>query len=340
MNSKNDSLIIAVAYNESKRADREENIDYISEAAVKKEAEDVYQALTELGHQPFYLPIEEIESGFTKIREQQPDLIFNLCEGYKGNAHYEMHIASMWELMGIPYTGNTPISLGLAQNKVLAKKLFESKKIKTPMHQVYREAPVQTYLTYPLIAKPASEDASLGITQDSIIYSFDDLNRKVCELLDKYHQPILVEKFIEGREFNVSVLGNHPPQVLPVSEINFSELEECYHITSYEAKWLPEHPHYKKTPPVCPAEVSKELRYKLMDVALQVYHQLMGRDYGRVDMRVDAHNQIYVLEYNPNPDISADAGLARSAKAAGLKYRDLIGKIVKDALNRVKYDEN
>jgi D-alanine-D-alanine ligase len=340
MSSKNENLKIAVAYNELNGTDGEENIDFISEAAVKKEAEDVFRALVELGYQPVYLPIDEIENGLNKIRENQPDLIFNLCEGYKGNAHHEMHIASMWELMGIPYTGNTPISLGLAQNKVLAKKLFESKKIKTPMYQVYRETPVQTYLTYPLIAKPASEDASLGITQDSIIYSFDDLKRKVCELLEKYHQPVLVEKFIEGREFNVSVLGNHPPQVLPVSEINFSELEECYHITSYEAKWLPEHPHYKKTPPVCPAEVSKELRYKLMDVALQVYHQLMGRDYGRVDMRVDGHDQIYVLEYNPNPDISTDAGLARSALAAGLKYRDLIGKIVKDTLKRVNYGEN
>jgi D-alanine-D-alanine ligase len=340
MISKNGNLKIAVAYNESRNTAGEENIDYISEEAVKIEAEDVFKALADLGYNPFYLPIDEIEDGLNRIRDQQPDLIFNLCEGYKGNAHYEMHIASVWELLGIPYTGNSPFSLGLAQNKVIAKKLFESKKIKTPMYQVFLEEPAQTYLTYPVIAKPVSEDASLGITQDSIIYTFEDLKRKTCELLEKYQQPVLVEKFIEGREFNVSILGNHPPQILPVSEINFSELEECYHITSYEAKWLPEHPLYKKTPPVCPAEISRELRYKLMDIAIQVYHQLMGRDYGRVDMRVDAHNQIFVLEYNPNPDISTDAGLARSARAAGLKYRDLIGRIAKEALNRVNNDKN
>ncbi len=341
MNIRKKTLRVLVAYNESKPAAEGTDPDLISEAAVMTEAENIHDALIKSGHHTDYLAIKSIDEDIRAVRDFKPDLIFNLCEGYRGNAHHEMHVAGMWELLGIPYTGNTPLTLGMAQNKVLAKKLFESRKIPTPMYQVYSAPPKNTYLNYPLIAKPANEDASIGITQKSILHNFEELKQTVSGLLERYQQPILVEKFIQGREFNVSILGNGQPRVLPVSEISFTDLDEdTHHITSYEAKWLPKHPHYQKTPAICPAVITADLKRRLEDVALQVYHLLMGRDYGRVDIRVDNRGHLYILEYNPNPDISEDAGYANALRAAGIRYRDFVEYIINQALNRNSHGKN
>lgn len=331
------SLKVLIAYNEPDQSKVDSDLDFLSEEAVKDEAAAVYENLLKLGHTPRYLPLADIATGLQFIKEFNPDIIFNLCEGFRGNARHEMHVAGVWEILGIPYTGNAPMTLGLAQNKVLSKKLFESKKIPTPAYQVFRKVPQETYLPFPLIAKPAREDASLGITQDSVMHNFAELKKVVGNLLEKYRQPILVEKYIPGREFNVSILGNQSPRVLAISEIDFSKLDKQYHaITSYEAKWLTEHPIYRHTPAIVPAPVEADLARRLEDVALRVYQLLMGRDYGRVDIRVDGEERIYVLEYNPNPDISPDAGYARALNAAGLKYHQFIEILINEALHRTE----
>jgi D-alanine-D-alanine ligase len=246
-----------------------------------------------------------------------------------------MFVAGCWELLGIPYTGNTPITLGLAQDKVLTKKLLNSEHIPTPDYEVYDEYPDDTHLSYPLIAKPSREDGSVGITQHSVIENRSELQQVVNRLLHKYQQPILVEKFIAGREFNVAVFGNRDLHTLPVSEISFRDVGKSYHaITSYEAKWLEEHPLYHQTPSVCPADIEKELKQNLESTALRVFRILGGRDYGRVDFRMDEQNQIYVLEYNPNPDIAADAGFSKALKAAGIPYENFIEQMLEEALAR------
>jgi D-alanine-D-alanine ligase len=295
-----------------------------------------------MGHVPAYLPAKSISQVIDRIEDFAPDLIFNLCEGFQGKTQPEMFIAGLWELLGVPYTGNSPLALGLAQDKVLSKKLFKSNHIPTPEFQVYTKTPSEMLLTYPLIAKPSREDASLGITHgDSIIQNFNDLKSRVDELLKKYKQPVLVEQYIQGREFNISVLGNQPPRVIAISEISFSELDEkTPHITSYEAKWLPDHPLYQKTPAICPAQISSDLKKQLVAVALKVYEALLGRDYGRVDTRVDAEGNIFVLEYNPNPDISPDAGFVKALKAAGMKYKEFVELLIEEALKRKSHGKN
>lgn len=326
---------VLVAYNKTQQPEDSEDADYLSEAAVRDEADAVYRELETAGHIPHYFPLENIYRDLAFVEKFQADVIFNLCEGFRGKAGQEMHVAGIWELLGIPYTGNPPFTLGLAQNKVLSKKLFESKNIPTPSYQVFRKTPQETYLSYPLIAKPAQEDASLGITQDSVIHNFQELEKVVSRLLEKYRQPVLVEKFIAGREFNVSILGNNPPRVLAISEIDFSALKEGHHpITSYEAKWLTDHPLYHSTPAIVPAKVQPELAKRLEDVALRVYQLLMGRDYGRVDIRVDEKERIFVLEYNPNPDISPDAGYSRALKAAGIHYGEFVEFLLQEAMER------
>jgi D-alanine-D-alanine ligase len=329
------SLKALIAYNEPNQSKAEGDWDYLSEEAVKEEAAAVYQNLLKLGHTPRYLPLADLAAGLQTIKEFNPNIIFNLCEGFRGNARHEMHVAGIWEILGIPYTGNVPVTLGLSQNKVLSKKLFESRKIPTPAYQVYRKPPEETYLSFPLIAKPAREDASLGITQDSVMHSLPELKKVVGNLLEKYRQPILVEKYIPGREFNVSILGNHSPRVLAISEIDFSKLDGQYHaITSYEAKWLTDHPIYRHTPAIVPAQIEAGLVRRLEDVALRVYQLLIGRDYGRVDVRVDEEERIFVLEYNPNPDISPDAGYSRALTAAGIEYYQFIEFLINEALHR------
>ncbi|GAB4366340.1 MAG: hypothetical protein Kow0042_06190 [Calditrichia bacterium] len=335
MNLKKRSSRVLIVYNEPDPNADTDDSDILSEAAVKTEAQHVFQAAKKLGYQPEFLPISDILVNLNQITRIAPEVIVNLCEGYRGKAAYEMHLAALWELLNIPYTGNPPLTLGIGQNKVLSKKLFETHKIPTPSYQVYHSTPQSTYLNYPVIAKPSREDASLGITQFSITHNFIELQSRVSALLEKYNQPILVEKFIEGREFNVSILGNSPPRVLPISEIDFSQLDKkAPHITSYEAKWLPEHPYYQKTPAVCPAKIGSDLKHKLEEVALRVYTLLGGRDYGRVDIRVDRYGRIYVLEFNPNPDISMDAGFANALRAAKMKYEQFIDFIIQEAIKR------
>jgi len=316
------------------------DIDSISEAAVENEALAIRQALINVGHIAELYPINDLMSAIEYIKVFQPDVIFNLCEGFRNTSTHEMNVAGLWELMEIPYTGNTPLTLGLAQNKVLTKRILHTHGLLTPEYEVYDGVPEQCELEYPLIAKPSHEDGSLGITQDSIIHDFENLQKTVCNLLEKYDQPILVEKFIAGREFNIAVLGNDEPQVLPPSEISFKRIKKYYPITSYEAKWLNDHPLYKQTPPICPAKIPVGLNQRLSDLGLRVYHLLMGRDYGRIDVRMDENENLFVLEYNPNPDISPDAGYIRSLKAAGMDYEHFADFLVHEALTRKTHVHN
>jgi D-alanine-D-alanine ligase len=341
MNKCTRSYRVAVVYNGCNDLAEVDDVDSLSERAVKQEADAVFNALHELDHKPFFLELKDILKDLPSLMNSKPDIIFNLCEGYRGIASEEMNIAAIWQLLGIPFTGNSPLTLGLAQDKVLTKRLLISSKIRTPLYQVYNSFPQSTYLKYSLIAKPSREDASLGITQDSVIENFEALKQTVQKLLEKYRQPILVEQLIDGREFNVSILGNNPPRVLPISEINFQNIEEGFHqITSYEAKWLEDHPLYKSTPPVCPAQINGSLKQKLEKAAIATYNLLQGRDYGRVDFRVDTKENVYVLEYNPNPDISANAGFTRALKAAKIDYPQFVEYLLGQSLSRNKHAQN
>jgi D-alanine-D-alanine ligase len=327
---KSKKLSILIAYNDPADAGASD-LDYISEVAVKHEADIVYETLLKMGHNPALMPVSSIEACLAEIRGFSPDMIFNLCEGFHGKSRHEMHIASLWELLGIPYSGNRPITLGISQNKIIAKNIFNANGITTPDYEVFEEIPEKTRLGYPVFAKPSSEDASLGISQNSVIYDIDTLRKSVDSLLSKYGESVLVEKYIEGREFNISIIGNRKPTVLPVSEIDFSGLDkDTPKITGYEAKWLADHPFYRKTPSVCPAKISASLRKNLETSALKVYGILKGKDYGRVDFRVDSEENIHVLEFNPNPDISPDAGFVKALIAAGKNFEDFLKIIIRE----------
>jgi D-alanine-D-alanine ligase len=187
-------------------------------------------------------------------------------------------------------------------------------------------------LRYPAIAKPSREDASLGIGANGVFKDRSELKAGIYNLHKVYGQPILIEEFIDGREFNLSLLqmGNRI-EVLPISEICFDDLPpDAPRITSYDAKWLVDSPSFIGTPSVCPAELEEDTAEKLRGIARKVFSLLGGKDYGRVDFRLDASNRPFVLEYNPNPDISPESGFIRSLTASGRSYDDFLRSLLKN----------
>lgn len=317
---------------------RGEQQDRISEAGAEVEAEAVASALRLLGHTPHLVPLgAEVAPFVTALQNEKPDLVFNLCEGFWGESSRELHVAALFELLGLPHTGSPALTLGLTQNKALTKDLLTRHGLPTPNYlllQPGESLPEEFELQWPLIVKPCLEDASLGINAESIVSDEIALFSRVRYIHDRYRQGALIEEFIDGREFNAAVLGDCFLEALPVSEICFREgLPQ--QIVSYAGKWLENSTEYAATEPACPADLSTQEQRTIHDVALQACRLLGCRDYARVDIRL--RNGIpYILEVNANPDISPDAGLARAAHAAGLDYPALIGRILELCLVRME----
>ena len=237
-----------------------------------------------------------------------------------------------------PYTGSSPFALGLALNKFHVKQILRSAGI--PTARGYLCVPnskpsVPRGMRFPMLVKPARQDASLGINSNSVCQSAAQLEQQIRYVQEVYEQEALVEEYLDGREFNVSVIGDQNPEVLAVSEIDFSGLPDGEpKIVSYRAKWDEESLMYCSTKPICPASLTRRLENRIRDVALRSYLCVGCRDYARVDMRTDARGNVYVLEVNPNPDISPKAGFARAARAAGFTYTEMILRISEAAMGR------
>jgi len=271
------------------------------------------------------------------IRMNKPDVIFNFIEHFADDPRLEMNVAALFELVGIPYTGAPPLALSVCQNKILTKHLLNSYEIRTPKFKKIKKKKrnYNVGMKFPLIVKPPFEDASSGIENASVVRNYEDLKKRIEFILDEFKQPALVEEFIEGREINASIFGDKELEVLPISETDFSEMPDYLeNIVSYEAKWDPLHEAYHKTYPICPAPLTKRLKKKIEEIAVSSFRIIGARDYARVDMRISQKNIPYVLEVNPNPDISEGVAFMRSAETAGYKYEDMLVKIVELALSR------
>lgn len=313
-----------------------ESGDRISEAGAETEARAVRKALRELGHNVGLTPLgSDISKFIGDLHAAGPEVIFNLCEGFWGDSRKEMHVAALFDLLGYPYTGSPPLSLGLTQDKVRTKDVLVRHGLPTPRYVLVKmgeQFPRTRDLSFPLIVKPRFEDASLGITSESIVENETMLKKRIRYIHDTYRQGALIEEFIDGREINAAVIGNASSEALPLSEIRFKQ-GLVRPIVSYAGKWLEESTEYAKTEPVCPAPLKAKEEFLLRDVALRAYKLLECRDYARVDIRL-RDGIPYILEVNANPDISPTAGLARAARAVGLSYPKLIDRILNMALKR------
>jgi D-alanine-D-alanine ligase len=311
----------------------------LSEVGVIGEMEDISKAIQGQGYKSSIFNVNADIVRFVKsLDELRPDLIFNLCESVGNESIHEMHAVGIFELLGIPYTGSTPLVLGMALNKVRVKEMLLFHELSTPRYQLI-ENPVKftvdPSLNFPLIVKPAHEDASIGIEAKSIVRSIAELKRRVRHVYEQFQQEALVEEYIDGRELNVGILGNKKPAAFPISEIDMTTLPKQYpKIISYNAKWLKGSDEYIHTKGVCPADLPADVAARVREMALSAYKLLGCRDYARVDFRLAPDNTPYILEVNPNPDLSDDAGFARAGKAYGYTFEQIIGKIIECALER------
>lgn len=329
----------------------EEPID-MSEYGVLDELKSVQRALEPTGHQTRIIPVAlDVYKLIDELRNDTPDLIFNLCESLDGDPTQEMNIASLFELLKIPYTGSRALTLGIALNKWRVKEILNFYGIPTAAHYVCSNS--TDYMSdgysrlrdkFPLIVKPSREDASIGIENKSVVYNNSELKQRIEYILDEHRQPALIEEYIDGREINVSVVGNPVNSsddliVFPISEIDFTELPADYpKIVSYNSKWMYKTVEFAGTKAVCPAKnISPELEETIKNTARRVYSIIGASDYARVDFRVK-DNVPYVLELNPNPDIASDVdedtGFTRSGKAYGWTYEQLIQNIIGFASRR------
>lgn len=275
------------------------------------------------------------------LNEDKPDVIFNLCESVMGKSSLEMCVAGIYELYDIPYTGASAVALGNALNKWIAKSLFVAHKIPTPKSLYISEGeelPARLNMKYPLIVKPASEDASIGIDNNSIVKTKKQLQARIAFVHEEFGQAALIEEYIDGRELNVALIASATGALepLPISEITFDTMPAGNpRIVSYEAKWVEESPLYHTTVPVCPAKIDKQTAQRAREIALHAASVVGLRDYGRVDMRMrESDNALFVLEANPNPDISHDAGFMRAARTSGRTHEQTIVEILSHAAKR------
>jgi D-alanine-D-alanine ligase len=302
----------------------------------KIDREHVAEALRANGYEVSMYELRD-ESALLGLAKSNVDLTLNMVEAYAGDDSREPHVAAFLELLELRYTGADPQALFLAQDKAVAKKIFDFHGIRTPRFaSVYRgRLDHVDDLEFPLIVKPASEDGSVGIDAGAVVRNLREMMERASMIQEKFDCPALIEEFIEGREMYVGIIGNDKPVALPVVEMDFSKLpEDMPKIAGKEVKWEKGSAAYEATHSAAAKGLDDDLKRRLQEIALQVYAALKLRDYGRVDMRLTPDGRIYVIEANPNPWLAPEAELAIAAGLAGRSYVELIGQIVELALAR------
>jgi D-alanine-D-alanine ligase len=260
-----------------------------------------------------------------------------MVEAYEGDDAKEPHVAAFLELLGLRYTGAGPQALFVAQDKTMAKKLFNFHGIRTPNFASSYRGKIDHMddLEFPLIVKPTSEDGSVGIDVGSVVNSVRELMERIELIQDRFESPALIEEFIDGREIYVGVLGNGSPEALPPVELDLSKLPKGMpRIAGKEVKWEKGTEAYDVTRSSVARDLPDDLRARIQSTALAAYSALGLRDYGRIDLRVTPKGEIYVIEANPNPWLAPEAELAIAAAEANRDYPRLIGEIADRAFAR------
>ncbi len=297
-----------------------------AEQAVAGAARQAAAALAQAGWpRPALLPVRDsVPDICARLRRLRPAALVNLCEGFRGRPEYEAHLAGLWELLEIPFTGNGARALQLCQDKFQTKLLLRAAGVNVPDGWLAAAAAdVPRTAGWPLIVKPAAEDGGIGIYRHSVVRRRTDLAVQIRRVARRYARPALVEQYIDGREFNVAVIERRGLEVLPIAEIRFDGLPAgAPRLVGYQAKWQPRHEYYRNTTPQCPARLPERAARALREAALRAWTAAGLRGYARFDFRMDRRGRIYLLEINPNPDTSLDAGLARALAAADIGYAD------------------
>lgn len=308
---------------------------------VDEEMELIVRAAQSGGHDVRVVNIlDSFDNLLSALRTHQPDIVMNLVEWFHDDPELEHHVPALYELLGIEYTGNRPLSLSLCQKKPHAKALLAAEGLAVPRGVLAPSTADARHLDlrFPLIVKPAFDDASGGIDTGSVVHTPDELVARVALMLHEQRTPPLVEEYIEGREIHCAILGDTP---LPLYEMQFKGGVDEHgkplpRIITYRAKWDPYSRDHHAVEGICPVpDLDPATARRLQDTALRAYRTLSCRDYARVDMRFDATTgEPYILEVNPNPDLARSCAFTASALASGRTYEQMICEILDLALAR------
>ncbi len=329
-------------YNGKRSDDDTKDID-LSEKSFIRELNKVKTSLSKYFKVVDSLAIDrDVQKTINNINAFNPDIIYNFVESVEGISSYEWCMTGLFQLLGYEFTGSTPIALGNCLNKDRTKSILLARNVTTPGNLVLtpksRFTAKDITLRYPIILKLNSEDASIGISEFSVVNNYGELRKQFFFLSETYKQNIILEEYINGRELNVAILGG---KVLPVSEIEFNSLPgQLPKIVTYDSKWIEDSIYYENTKPVVPAKLNNKLKNKIEKVALTAYEALNCRDYARVDIRLSKRGIPFVIEVNPNPDVSSDSGFARAAASDGISHEELLHTIASFALNRKRKNDS
>lgn len=329
------SLKIILLFDLSVKLTQDEYSDHWNTPDWKTE-KDVKNTLSKLGHEVMPIGLyDDIEPFLKLVKEEKPDLVFNLSEAFKGNRDLEPNIAALMQLMQIPFTGAGPMSLQLCKDKGLTKIILAHHQIKTPQFIIVKKGMSADFKNFPFPAfvKPLHLESSEGISQVSYAATVKEAQSRIEYIHDKLDVDVIVEEFIDGREIYVSVLGNEKLSVFPPRELFFKEIpEDEPKFATYKSKW---DQNYRKKWGIDSGwaqDLPRDVEKRLSDVCKRIYKLLGIQGFGRIDLRIKG-NDIYFIEANPNPSIAKKEDYALSAQKAGVDYDELLAKIVSLSLS-------
>ena len=327
---------IALTFN-LKKEDETLPADYYSEFDSPETIEAISSALKAKGHTVDKIDVNDW-TALSYFKKNRVDIVFNIAEG-RGLRFRESEVPALLDFLDIPYTGSSALSLALAMNKALTKKILLSEGVPTPRFQIFKKGTEELGkgLRFPLIVKPNYEGSAKGINKASVVKTKEDLYARIKEAISLYRQEALVEEFIEGKEITVGILENGKTTLLPILEIDFSS---CSRSGEYFYSWrMKEHQgniELGLTPTFhCPARLDKETETRVKEIALRTHHAVGCFGISRTDIRLSKDNIPYVLEINPLPGLNPkESNFPLMAYAAGIKYEDLIEAILLSASER------
>jgi D-alanine-D-alanine ligase len=304
------------------------------ETAPWKTEYDVLRTLRdELGHEVHPLGIKDDLAGIRQANEElKPHIAFNMLEAFHEVGTFDQNVVSYLELIRLSYTGCNPRGMLLARDKALSKKLLHYHRIPVPEFSVVargRKPKLPKRLTFPLIVKPLSQEASIGIAQASVVPDDAKLRERVQFIHDSIHTDAIIEQFVEGRELYCGVIGNQRVQILPVWEMTFANMPESQHrIATERVKWSAKYQKKMGIDTGLAQGLANGIPDRIQHISRRVYKTLELSGYARIDLRLDDAGRVYVLEANPNPQIARKEDFAESAASAGLPYPALLQRIL------------
>ncbi|MDD5668450.1 MAG: ATP-grasp domain-containing protein [Candidatus Omnitrophica bacterium] len=327
---------IAIAYN-LKKEDDSKPPDYFSEFDSQETIDAIDHALKIKGHTVSFVDAERSDL-FGYFKKNRIDMVFNIAEGTRGKFR-EAQLPAILDYLNIPYTGSGTLSLAVALNKTLTKKILRAEKIPTPNSQLFLtgKEKLDPALKFPLIIKPNCEGSAKGISVTNVVHSHKELSERLEVVIKTYEQDALVEEFIEGKELTVGILENGKTTVLPILEIDFSSCSKSgEYFYSWRMKEFQGNDSLGLTPTFhCPARLDKATEKLIQDTALKTHRAIGCYDISRTDIRLNNENIPYVLEINPLPGLNPrTSNFPIMAYAAGLKYEDIIDSVLMNAHKR------